>query len=194
MAGGIAIRIGGRSSLMGGLLSLYGASEAVFIIAYSPYSRVMPPGWNRRTQARLAQAPRRGDILPATGCPQSADPLAVHWPTFPKVKTFVQGDAGFRPAERHLAATEASGEVPESVSFRPDPCYKEVMADGTKDASLSLAQVPNARLVAMRLHEIEGNPLSVDQIAMFEMFERLQWSHERRRSYIIAKANPLAAE
>ncbi len=46
----------------------------------------------------------------------------------------------------------------------------------------------------MRLQEIEGNPLSADQIAMFEMFEREAWSHERRRAYIIAKATPLAAE
>ena len=46
----------------------------------------------------------------------------------------------------------------------------------------------------MRLQEIEGNPLSADQIAMFEMFEREAWTHERRRAYILAKARPLAAE
>jgi hypothetical protein len=50
------------------------------------------------------------------------------------------------------------------------------------------------RLAAMRLQEIEGNPLSDDQVAMFEMFEREAWSHERRRAYILAKAVPLAAE
>jgi hypothetical protein len=46
----------------------------------------------------------------------------------------------------------------------------------------------------MRLQEIEGSPLSPDQVAMFEMFERKAWSHEQRRAYILAKARPLAAE
>jgi hypothetical protein len=46
----------------------------------------------------------------------------------------------------------------------------------------------------MRLQEIEGNPLSADQVAMFEMFEREAWTHERRRAYLLAKAAPLAAE
>ncbi len=52
----------------------------------------------------------------------------------------------------------------------------------------------NRRLVAMRLQEIEGNPLSADDVAMFEMFEREAWSHERRRAYILAQAVVLAAE
>jgi hypothetical protein len=46
----------------------------------------------------------------------------------------------------------------------------------------------------MRLQEIEGNPLSADEVAMFEMFEREAWPHERRRAYILAKAGLLAAE
>jgi hypothetical protein len=46
----------------------------------------------------------------------------------------------------------------------------------------------------MRLQEIEGNPLSADQIAMFEMFEREAWPHERRRAYILTKALAPAAE
>ena len=50
------------------------------------------------------------------------------------------------------------------------------------------------RLEAMRLQEIEGNPLSADQVAMFEMFEAEAWPHARRRAYILAKAAPLAAE
>jgi hypothetical protein len=103
-------------------------------------------------------------------------------------------DKGSKPAGKHLAATESGGEASESVSFWPHPCYKKSMADGPGNVLFSLAQVPNARLVAMRLHEIEGNPLSADQVAMFAMFERLQWSHERRRAYILAGAAPLAAE
>lgn len=46
----------------------------------------------------------------------------------------------------------------------------------------------------MRLQEIEGNPLSPEDVAMFEMFEREAWPHARRRAYILAKARPLAAE
>jgi hypothetical protein len=55
-------------------------------------------------------------------------------------------------------------------------------------------QAVRRRLIAMRLHEIEGNPLSADEVAMFDMFERERWSAERRRAYILAKARPLAAE
>jgi hypothetical protein len=44
------------------------------------------------------------------------------------------------------------------------------------------------RLEAMVLQEIEGNPLNADDIAMFEMFEREGWDHERRRAYILARA------
>ena len=50
------------------------------------------------------------------------------------------------------------------------------------------------RLAAARLQEIEGNPLDADDLAMFEMFEREGWSHERRRAYILAGAAKLAAE
>ena len=46
----------------------------------------------------------------------------------------------------------------------------------------------------MRLQVLEGNPLSADQVAMFEMFEREAWTHERRLDFIIARAAPLAAE
>jgi hypothetical protein len=67
----------------------------------------------------------------------------------------------------------------------------------TETSLLSPSAVMRARkrrLAAMRLQEIEGNPLSADQVAMFEMFEREAWPHERRRAYILAKARRLAAE
>jgi hypothetical protein len=57
-----------------------------------------------------------------------------------------------------------------------------------------LTELRRRRIVAMRLQEIEGNPLSADQIAMFEMFESEGWTHERRRAYIFAKVRPMAAE
>jgi hypothetical protein len=54
------------------------------------------------------------------------------------------------------------------------------------------------RLIAMHLQEIEGNPLDADDIAMFEMFEREGWPHERRLTYIreqaLAVATATAAE
>lgn len=57
-----------------------------------------------------------------------------------------------------------------------------------------IAAARQRRLVAMRLQEIECNPLSAEDVAMFEMFEREGWSHERRRAHILAVARPLAAE
>jgi hypothetical protein len=51
---------------------------------------------------------------------------------------------------------------------------------------------------AQHLQTIEGNPLTVAEIEMFEMFEREGWSHERRRAHIVAQfkrpISPKAAE
>lgn len=44
------------------------------------------------------------------------------------------------------------------------------------------------RLVAQHLQEIEGNPLDAEDIAMFEMFEREGWPHDKRRAYILERA------
>lgn len=52
------------------------------------------------------------------------------------------------------------------------------------------------RRVAMHLQEVEGNPLDAEQVAMFEMFERERWSHEKRLAYIlqrVAKARFVSA-
>jgi hypothetical protein len=65
--GDIVVRIGRRVPAMDKLLSSAGAKQAVFITAYNPFSRVMPPGWNIRMQARLAEALRRYRQLPARG-------------------------------------------------------------------------------------------------------------------------------
>ena len=37
------------------------------------------------------------------------------------------------------------------------------------------------------LQAIEGNPLTAEEIAMFEMFEREGWSPERRRAHILRR-------
>ena len=55
-------------------------------------------------------------------------------------------------------------------------------------------QARRRRLAAMRSQEIEGNPLSPDDVAMFEMFEREAWPHDRRLTHILAAVTPLAAE
>jgi hypothetical protein len=68
------------------------------------------------------------------------------------------------------------------------------MNDGVRLSPDDVAATRKRRLEAMRLQEIEGNPLSAEDVAMFEMFEREAWPHERCRAYILAKAVPLAAE
>lgn len=40
---------------------------------------------------------------------------------------------------------------------------------------------------AQHLQMIERNPLSAEDVAMFEMFKRKEWPAERRRAYIIEK-------
>ncbi|PPQ36480.1 DUF3293 domain-containing protein [Rhodopila globiformis] len=64
---GITLRIGRRSAGMDRLLRSWNRREAAFITAYNPYSRPMPPGWNRRMQQRLLLAARRWPVLPASG-------------------------------------------------------------------------------------------------------------------------------
>ena len=67
----------------------------------------------------------------------------------------------------------------------------------SKAAKLSPAEVEAARagrIDAMHMQEIEGNPLTPDEVAMFEMFEREAWPHERRRAYILAQVRTQAAE
>jgi len=64
------------------------------------------------------------------------------------------------------------------------------MADVRDDQLLTPAEVEDSRrrrLDAMALQEIEGNPLTADEIEMFEMFERERWSHERCRAYLLQR-------
>ena len=61
-----------------------------------------------------------------------------------------------------------------------------------KLSNAEIAGPRELRLEAMNLQEIEGNPLDAEDIAMFEMFEREGWTHERRLAYIIAAARAAA--
>jgi len=51
-----------------------------------------------------------------------------------------------------------------------------------------LAEAEDRRLAAAHLQYIESNPLDAGEVAMFEMFEREAWSHERRLAYIREQA------
>jgi hypothetical protein len=62
------------------------------------------------------------------------------------------------------------------------------MKEDVKMTRDEVALARERRFEAMRLQEIEGNPLSAEDIAMFEMFEREGWSHEHRRTYILKQA------
>jgi len=66
-------------------------------------------------------------------------------------------------------------------------CYNRLMLEHARLTPEEIETARQRRLEAMTLQEIEGNPLDADDIAMFEMFEREGWSHERRRAYIISK-------
>jgi hypothetical protein len=68
------------------------------------------------------------------------------------------------------------------------------MNDVSRLSPSEVAQARERRLAAMRLQEIEGNPLSVEDVAMFEMFEREAWSHEQCRAFLLSRAVKLAAE
>jgi hypothetical protein len=66
-----------------------------------------------------------------------------------------------------------------------------------KPERLTKAEIEDARkrrLEAMNLQVIEGNPLDAEDVAMFEMFEREGWSHERCRAYILDRVKTLAAK
>lgn len=66
----------------------------------------------------------------------------------------------------------------------------------TKDLkSLSdeaLAQAGQRRLTAAHLQAIEDSPPSPEQMAMFEMFEREGWPHEKRLAHIRERARSAA--
>ena len=60
------------------------------------------------------------------------------------------------------------------------------MRTASKDHSTSTAVdgLPCTLREAMALQEIEGNPFDEADIALFEMFERENWPHEKRLTYI----------
>lgn len=61
-------------------------------------------------------------------------------------------------------------------------------ADVSRLTDAEIAAARERRLEAMQLQAIEGNPLDAGQVAMFEMFEREGWSHERCTAYLLEQA------
>ena len=62
------------------------------------------------------------------------------------------------------------------------------MSGTQRDSASRQAAAAYGRLAeAMHLQAIEGNPLTAQEIAMFEMFEREGWPPERRRTYILRR-------
>ena len=84
---GMEIRVGRRCPAMDRLLQSFDVREAVFITAWNPLSRVMPPGWNHRMQVRLALAARRRPALAGRGS----------WRGWTEAHLIVFGDA--RPSQ-----------------------------------------------------------------------------------------------
>src|SRR5262245_39514883 len=71
-------------------------------------------------------------------------------------------------------------------------CYDSKMTKVANRLSPEeIAITRKRRLEAVHLQVIEGNPLDEEDIAMFEMFEREGWDHERCREYILARARGL---
>jgi len=79
------------------------------------------------------------------------------------------------------------------------PGYNAAMQKHTSRSTAGLDKAAHQRRLEMQhLQSIEGNPLTAEETAMFEMFEREGWSHERRRAHILAmfktRISPEAAE
>jgi hypothetical protein len=94
-----------------------------------------------------------------------------------------------------LQAIAQTREDGRTTAYHPHPfVLPGGMDDTPRLTPANVAQSRRRRLVAMRLQEIAGNPLTSEDVAMFEMFEREAWPHERRRAYLLAKAKTQAAE
>ena len=64
---GATFRVGCRSPEIDRLLTSRGCRVATFVSAFNPFSRRMPPRWNRRMQARLAEAAHQPMAAPGKG-------------------------------------------------------------------------------------------------------------------------------
>ena len=76
----------------------------------------------------------------------------------------------------------------QAVAFVDATCYGPTMSK-TQNHSDSAASAAPSQLLAEAAHlqAIEGNSLTAEEIAMFEMFEREGWSPKRRRAHILRR-------
>lgn len=109
------------------------------------------------------------------------------------MQDLVLADRKHGPVNRRCGDVHA-GRWGTTGASRPRPCYKKTMSANKRFSPDEVMQSQARRAVAMRLQEIEGNPLSAEDIAMFEMFEREEWTHERRIAYILDTTAALPAE
>lgn len=57
-------------------------------------------------------------------------------------------------------------------------------ASKARPNSAAVDGLPHSLREAMAMQEIEGNPLSSDDVALFVMFECENWPHEKRLAHI----------
>lgn len=77
---------------------------------------------------------------------------------------------------------------PFSMEFKSRSCYNSSTMKRTCETNTTQNSEDRQKLLeAIRLQEIEGNPLTPEEIEMFEMFEREGWSDEECREYIIKR-------
>ena len=82
----------------------------------------------------------------------------------------------------------AIGRAVQAVAFVDAAWYGPAMSKRQNHSDSAASAAPSQLLAeAAHLQAIEGNPLTVEEIAMFEMFEREGWSPKRRRAHILRR-------
>lgn len=104
---------------------------------------------------------------------------------------------GFQACDGTPQAVEKlQWKAPEPFHFDAETCYTGAMDKETKLTPEELAVAKKLRLEAMHLQVIESNPFDAEDVALFDMFDRERWSHEKRIEYIremgkqMAQTNP----
>lgn len=75
--------------------------------------------------------------------------------------------------------------------------YKIGMSKARRSPNLPVdahARLDDRLRNAMIVQAIEENPLDDEQVAMFLMFDRQNWSHERRRAHLMERVSSRRAE
>ncbi len=84
-------------------------------------------------------------------------------------------------------------EIREKYGVSPMFGYNQTMSDSDKKTPESDRLLTDEELAlaikrgkeSANLQEIVGNPLTAEELAMFDMFNRERWSHEKRRAYVM---------